>query len=312
MARVWTYLGWGVGLIALGLFFTLYTFGALDPYAATLTLLVSVLLALGGVGFLAASVARGAWWLVVPGCVLLGTGAVVYLGTNAQVQGGQLAAILFLALALAHLMLFATNRRERWWAWLVGGTFLVPAVLLLAGASFRDPFIGPALLLGWGVVFYTLYVVMPRERSRWWTLVLATVVVIGAAFVVTATEVVQQSWLRFWPLALIVAGAGVLIWTVARWSVVPQVPTVPVEPAPATEPTGPAGSVIPVDETPVPSSVAAGTDVPPEPEATEAWEQAGEPLDVPTPEGEASEPEAPSDVPPDETTTPTARKQEEA
>ncbi len=256
MRRSWTGIYWSIGLIILGVVFLLFSMGALAPYTQMVVLGTVTVLALGGVAFLGGALLRhGSWWLVLPGFFLLGIAALVYLSVLAQANGTLQAAVLFLTLGLGYLALFVTDREARWWAWWVGGTFLVLALLLWVGLSFRSPLIGVALLSGLGVVVGLGGVLMPRTMPRWWALMLAVLSLVAAGFILTAVAREQSIWVRIWPVGIIALGLGVLIWTVARWSAGAPERPVMVSPAPVAE--TPIGSVIPVsgEDTGVPPPI---------------------------------------------------------
>lgn len=274
MKRPWKTLGWGIGLIVVGVFFTLFSLGALQAYQDETVVVLSLVLAIAGLGFLAAAIVRrGSWWLVVPGFFLLGTAAVVYLGGSGQGDSRQQAAALFGAMGLGHLLLFVTNRRQRWWAWLIGGTFFVLAVLLLAGISGNHPLFGVALLLGLSAVFLLYYLVMPPTEPRWWTLVLGVVSAVGAGFVMTVSAPQAGPVVRFWPVALLLIGLVLAIWAIARWTAAAPAEGGPyVPPAETSQPVA-SGGVTPVPESvPVSGSSPKGVSQPTQP-TTEAAEE---------------------------------------
>ncbi len=247
MRRSWTGVYWGTALIIIGVFFMLFSMGALEPYTDIFVLGTVGVLLLAGLAFLGGALVRqGSWWLVLPGFLLLGIAALVYLSLLAPSNGSLQAAVLFFMLGLGYLALFVTNRQDRWWAWWVGGTFLLLALLLWMGLSFRSAVIGPALLGGLGIVVGLGAFLMPRTMPRWWAMVLAVVALTAAGLILSASVTVRNGWVRFWPLGMLALGLGILIWTFARWSARgPERPLVSSLTPPVNMPTG---SVIPVED----------------------------------------------------------------
>ncbi len=244
---------WGLGLLALGVFFVLFTFDVLTPYEEELIWGMTGVLGLTGLGFLAYTLWRPRrWWFLVPGFLLLSMATVVYLATQARVAGPILASVIFLGLGLAHVLIFLTDRRERWWAWVVGGSFLVLTAAVLWGGEVSAPVLSAGLFLGMGVVFFLLYVVLPADMPRWWALLLAAAFVVTAAFVFTVSAGPDSLLARGWAIALTLLGIALIGWFVSR-SFLRAAPP-PVTPSPPSEPPPlltPEGSVVPVpDEVP--------------------------------------------------------------
>ncbi len=292
-----TSLYWGVGLLVVGAFFTFFTFGLLAPYVQELVWGATVILALAGVGFLTYVALRPQrWWYLIPGFLLVGMASVVYLGAEGMVEGSALVAIVFGALALAHLIIFLMDREERWWAWIAAGSFLILTVVLALGARLDAALMGPVLFAGLALVFYLLYLFLPARVQRWWALALATTLAITAAFTFTVTVGTESVVARFWPVVVFVAGVAVLAWTVARLFA-PAQPTVPA-PAPGAEAPPvpePLGEVLPVTE-PYSEEEAPPAEATPQPEPmTDDLSEAPPADEAPTFSGAA---DAPTEAPP--------------
>ncbi len=265
---------WGLAFLVVGIFFTLFTFGQLQPYEQQLIWATTLVLGVLGLFFLAYTVWRPQrWWYLIPGFLLLSMAAVVYLGTQEGVGGALLAAIVFLGLALAHLFIFLTNRHERWWAWISSGSFFVLIAALLWGNSFSPPVLGTLLFLGMSLVFLLMYFFLPRTMQRWWTLLLGATFVIAAAFVFSVSVGARSLVGQVWPLLLIALGVALITWSVVRALSRPgrpqaSTPTTESAPSVSPAPTGiPDEAVIPVPED-VPErreSVQPSTPEPPEP-----------------------------------------------
>ncbi len=270
--RSLTPLYWGIGLFAVGLFFTLFTFGPLATYQEQIVWAVIALLGLGGLAALAYAVLRTErWWYFIPAFLLLSMAAIVYLGVKQEVQGILLAILLFIGLGLAHLVIFLTDRETRWWAWISAGSFFVLSAVVFFGPRMSPALVGSLLFLGMSLVFYLLYLITPASLRRWWMLALATALIIGAAFTFTMAGAAQASVFRFWPLALILFGVALMAWALVRLFAPTAPPTPTYVPKPPTPDTGGEGrpGVIPVPEE-LPERVAPSP--PPEPEAEDQGE----------------------------------------
>ncbi len=208
---------WGLGLFLVGLFFTFFTFGSLRAYQDEVTWATVGVLALAGLAVLGYSAVRPArWWYFIPAFLLLGMAIVVYLGVMRHVPGIWLAAVIFLSLAFAHLVIFLTSMEERWWAWISAGSFFLLTGILLVGGLLSATMVVLILLLGLAVIFYVLYLVMPHQRPRWWSLTLATALAIVGGFTFSAAPETSASWANYWPLLLILLGIALLVWYLAR------------------------------------------------------------------------------------------------
>ena len=108
---------WGVLLLTIGIVGLLYNFGVLDDYKLMTTYIIAGLLALAGVGFLVIVVFQQERWLyAIPGTSFLALGSVIYLSTMDAVDTIWLGALFLAGIAAGFLLLFLSNRRERWWA----------------------------------------------------------------------------------------------------------------------------------------------------------------------------------------------------
>lgn len=258
--RSLTPLYWGIGLFAVGLVFTLFTLGPLARYETQVVWAVMVLLGLGGLAALAFGALRPErWWYFIPGFLLLGAAAVVYLGAYRGARGTVLAGILFVALGLGHLLIFLTDRVQRWWAWISAGSFFVLTAVVILASGLSPTVAGALLFFGLSLVFYLLYLFTPSSLHRWWVLALATVLILVAAFTFTVGQRERVALARYWPLALILVGVGLSVWTLARRFAAEPPPAIPTPP----EPVAPSvAGVTPVPED-LPERVTTSTPPPP-------------------------------------------------
>lgn len=104
--------------------------------------------------------------------------------------------------------------------------FLVPGMILAGaavGTGLQDYGYDPsgglvAVAIGAGFLAVFLVDAIARDTSRWWPLIPGTILVLFGLSQVTEGTAAAQLIERLWPLALIVAGAGILIGTTRRSS----------------------------------------------------------------------------------------------
>ncbi|MDW8269142.1 MAG: hypothetical protein RMN24_08260 [Anaerolineae bacterium] len=211
--RLFTLL-WSLALIALGIFGLLYNFGVFDDYRTLLAYVVAGILAVLGVVFLAwLAFRREHTAFVVPGISLLTLAVLLYLLTLGSVQPTWLAALFLAGMAIGYLVLFLTNRRERWWALLQAGTI---AVIALVGLGVGVPpenqyLLGTALFGGFALSYLLLFLVGGDRRGLLWALIMAAVLGLFAMTTLTggvaATSTLAGTVVRLWPLLLVLVGA---------------------------------------------------------------------------------------------------------
>ncbi len=226
---------WGLALLLIGVAGLLYNFGVFADYKTLAAYIVAGLLALGGVGFLVAlAFWRDQWLFVIPGCSLLALAGIVYLTTRESVQPMWLGALFLGGMAAGFLILFLSNRRERWWALLQASTI---AVIALVGLGLGVPagsqhVLGAALFGGFALIFLLLFLVVGDRRHFLWALVLAGVLAVFAFTVLGAglTSPTLSTLVRLWPVLAIVAGALFFFRLLTgRAAPPPALPTLPAE-----------------------------------------------------------------------------------
>ena len=206
--RAWA---WSFSLVLGGIVLLLFNFGWLDAYSpwpqAVLAGACAVAAAVFFVGY-----ARNhqEWWRLLPAWTLTSLAAMVLSATFAKVDRPLIAAQLFGGLALAFGSIYLTARTERWWAILPGGFMLVLAVVVGASTWVTSTEILAALLFaGLGLVFFLLYF-LDQKRRQWWALIPGSVLLVFGLLALStggvAESEAQAGLLRWWPLALIVAG----------------------------------------------------------------------------------------------------------
>lgn len=226
---------WGLVLLVIGVVALLYNFGVFAQYERLAAYIVAGLLALAGLGFLVfLAFRRDEWLYVIPGVSLLGLGSIVYLSTIETARPEWLAALFLASMAAGFLILFLSNRRERWWALLQAGTI---AVIALVGLGVGVPegaqhILGAALFGGFALSFLLLFLFGGDFRRFMWALVMAGVLLIFALTVLTTGIVspTAATAVRLWPILFILLGTFFFFRLITgRSSPKPAAPTIPAE-----------------------------------------------------------------------------------
>lgn len=226
---------WGLVLFVIGTAALLYNFGVFAEYERLAAYIAAGLLALAGLSFLVFMAFRREEWLyVIPGVSLLGLGSIVYLSTLENIRPEWLAALFLTSLAAGFLILFLSNRRERWWALLQAGTI---AVIALVGLGVGVPegsqhILGAALFGGFALSFLLLFLFGGDFRRFLWALVMAGVLLMFALTVLTTgiASPTAATALRLWPILFILLGVYFFFRLLTgRASPKPAAPIVPAE-----------------------------------------------------------------------------------
>ena len=119
---------WGGLLIVIGLLLLIDNLDLLGDWDAPIW---SLILGACGLVFLAIYANdRAQWWALIPGLVILGIAAAVFLAEQDLVEGYVVATIILAAVGLPFLLIFVSDR-QHWWA-------LIPAYVLLVVAVSRQ------------------------------------------------------------------------------------------------------------------------------------------------------------------------------
>lgn len=241
---------WGAVLLVIGAGLLLWNLDILASMEATATWVVVALFALLGLAFIFSYLnKRSAWWRLIPAFTLLAVAAVIFLSARG-VPSTLIAAVLLAGIALAFLVIYISDREERWWALIPFGAV---AVMMLVAMLSTRPDVQPALLGsvlfgGMGLVFYLIYA-LARERQRFgWALVpAATLGIMGlvalAAYLPAALPALAEAQ-RLWPVLLVLAGVVLLGYAALRASrQTPPAVELPAQPAAAEAPLPPGASV---------------------------------------------------------------------
>ena len=208
-------------MLLIGAAFLLWNLGVLASYQATIGWIAVGLFGILGVSILVAQVlGPQAWWRVIPGMTLLGIAGVVLLSIQSA-PPVWIASVLFAAIALAFLIIYAGDRQERWWALIPFGAMAVMvAVMILSNAGWPATAVGVVLFAGMGLVFLLVYALAKDRRALAWALTPAVALLLMALVALTAYLASLNSALaggvRFWPALVLILGAVLIGYGVTR------------------------------------------------------------------------------------------------
>ncbi len=238
---------WGIIVLLLGILGLLYNFGVLDPYLITAAYALAALLGLAGIAYLVLIVVQATRWeLTIPGFGLLSLASVTYLATLGTFSPAWLGVIFVGGVVLGFLVLFLSNRSERWWALLMAGFISAMAAVAWAinqmmvpdSSSFSAYILGALLFGGFALSFLLLYLLVGDRRQFQWSLVMTGV--FGAFALVLLSKGLGGGGnvlIKLWPLLLIVLGAFMLSRLITGRGARPAQP--PAKPAASQQPASP-------------------------------------------------------------------------
>ena len=188
---------WGGLLILLGLLLLIDNLELLGDLDVPV---LSLMLAALGLVFLAIFINnRAQWWALIPGLVILGIAAAVYLAERDLVPDYAVATISLAGVGLPFLLIFFADR-QHWWglipAMTMGG--IAMGIFFEGTGAIGEEVVGGFVVGGISLGFLSIYLI---DRKQWWALVPggATGIVACFLFLATATQVVV-------PAAMIVLG----------------------------------------------------------------------------------------------------------
>lgn len=241
---------WGAILLMVGAGILLWNLDILGSAEAAATWAMVALFALLGLAFIVGYLnQRAAWWRLIPGFTLLAVAVIIFLSARG-LPASWVAAVLLASITLAFLVIYLSDRAERWWALIPAGSVAVmAAVVLLSTRPTATPeLLGAVLFGGMALVFYLIYLLAAeRQRFAW---ALAPAAALGvmslaalAAYLATSSPALATAQ-RLWPTLLIVAGAALLGYAALRASrqAAPAV-ELPAAAAPAAAPLASGASV---------------------------------------------------------------------
>jgi len=246
---------WGAVLLVIGAGLLVWNLDILASIESTATWAVVALFALAGLAFIFSYLnKRSAWWRLIPGFTLLAVAAILFLSARGM-PATWVAVVLLAGVTLAFLVIYLSDREERWWALIpFGAVAVMMLVVLLSTRPEATPeLLGAVLFGGMGLVFFLIYA-LARERQRFsWALVPAAALgIMGlaalAAYLPTALPGLAEAQ-RLWPVLLVLGGAGLLGYAALRASrQAPPAVELPAAPAVAEASLAPGASVTTVTE----------------------------------------------------------------
>lgn len=205
--------GWAIGLVASGLFLLIWNFGLLAPYSPWTEVLLALLLLAVTVGFFSGYLGGHEWWRLIPAWIMAALTAMVLLNITPAIADEVVVAVLFVGMTAAFVHIYLLDRYENWWALLPAGFTLVIALVTATSALTHNiSLLGSLLFGGMGMVFFVLYA-MSRGMHHWWSLIPGSVLLIFSLVILTSQSAGESSYLRWWPVLLILGGLVVLWFT---------------------------------------------------------------------------------------------------
>lgn len=213
---------WGAILVIIGASFLVWNLGMLAGFQVTATWILVAFFALLGLAFLFSYLNKRAdWWRLIPAFTLLAVAAVIYLSAR-NVATIWVAAVLLASIALAFVVIYASDREERWWALIPFGSMAVMmAVVVLSALPQADILLlGAVLFGGMSLVFFLIYALAPDHHRFGWALVPTAVLGIMALVALTAyapTAVPGLSRIaQLWPILVMLFGAALLTYAAVK------------------------------------------------------------------------------------------------
>jgi hypothetical protein len=157
---------------------------------------------------------REDWWAAIPGFALLGIGLLIGVDALVPELGDAIGGGLFLgSLSLGFIAIALRTGGDQWWAVIPGGILLILGLLLGIEPYIGDDAFAGTFLLGIAATFAMVYVLpLPAGDTSWALIPAGILAVIGTIVLASAT-----AWANLiWPIALIVAGAFILLRNLRR------------------------------------------------------------------------------------------------
>lgn len=252
---------WGLIFVMIGAGFLAWNLGAFGQQQETVALVLTAGFALAGLAFIGNYfLHRTDWWKLIPAFTLLAVAAVIYLSTR-QVNTFWVAVSLLAGIGLAFIVIYLSNREERWWALIPFGSLgvMVAVILLSMRPDVSTALLGAALFGGMGLVFLAIYA-LARERQRFsWALVPAAALgimalVALAAYLPQAVPTLGNA-IRMWPVLVMLIGVAMIVYAATRGGKPAVAPVVlPSQPTPMETALVPGASVTTVTDDVVPLS----------------------------------------------------------
>jgi hypothetical protein len=198
----------GLGLAGAGILLLLQNLGF---YGSLDNAFWALAFGAAGVGFLAALVRNQArWWTAIPGCALLGIGALAALDDLAPAFARTWGGPLFLGMLGLGFWLVYLVCRACWWAIIPGGVLFTLALVTGLSQTMAGDAAGWVLFLGLSATFGLLYLLPSTEGRIKWAIYPAVVLLVVAVLVMAAMVDVAN---LLWPAALILGGVYMMYRT---------------------------------------------------------------------------------------------------
>lgn len=159
---------WAVVLILAGTFLLAQNLGWLGELGAPVW---SVGVAALGLLFLLNFITdREQWWSLIPGCILLGVSAVIYMSAVLNAPGEWAGSLMVFSVGLPFLLIYAVQasrgRKDYWWALIPGGILTCTAIAIAATSRLPGEVIGTLIMWGIALPFLGIYLA-DRQKNRW-------------------------------------------------------------------------------------------------------------------------------------------------
>jgi hypothetical protein len=197
---------WGLVLVVGGALLLLDTFGIFQGGA----LFWTVASAFAGALFLAVYITdHNHWWALIPGTIFLAVAATI--GLNSFVPGFKASpwsgVVILGGIALSFLLVYLAERGN-WWAIIPAGVLATIAVVAFISTGATAFASGGIFFLGLGLTFgFVAVLPTPYGQMRWAWIPAGILGVIGLLILASQEYLINY----IWPIALILAGAVLLI-----------------------------------------------------------------------------------------------------
>ena len=114
------------------------------------------------------------WWAIIPGCVLLGVAATIYLGDR-ETRGEWIGSLVMFSIGLPFLLIYVVKRGSFWWAIIPGGIMTVLAVIPILTLGVSGEIISAFVMWVIALSFWVIYL---ANRRNWWAIIPGGVMIV--------------------------------------------------------------------------------------------------------------------------------------
>jgi hypothetical protein len=104
------------------------------------------------------------WWAFIPGCVLLGVAATLWLDQQ-HIKGEWIGSLMLFSIALPFLLIYVIKRGSFWWALIPGGILTVIGVIPILTLGVPGQVVGTFVLWVIALAFFIVY--LANRRNGW-------------------------------------------------------------------------------------------------------------------------------------------------